>query len=45
VAGFEALLDNEVQGAVNIASGTAVPIRSILLTIAELVDWSAVPIC
>jgi nucleoside-diphosphate-sugar epimerase len=35
--GFAALVDSDVRGAVNVASGAAVPIRSVLLTIAELV--------
>jgi nucleoside-diphosphate-sugar epimerase len=35
--GFAALLDSEVRGAVNIASGAAVPVRSILEEIAGVV--------
>jgi nucleoside-diphosphate-sugar epimerase len=50
VAGaFVALLDSDVEGAVNIASGTAVPVREIVTLIAQaagredLVRWGALP--
>ena len=39
--GFAALLDSDVRGAVNIASGTAVPVRSILEEIAQLIGGAA----
>jgi nucleoside-diphosphate-sugar epimerase len=48
-AGFVALLENEVRGAVNIASGKAVPLKDVVYTIADqlgrrdLVRLGAIP--
>jgi nucleoside-diphosphate-sugar epimerase len=46
---FVALLDSDVEGAVNIGAGTAVPVREVVSTIAaaagrpELVRWGEIP--
>lgn len=48
-AAFAALLASEISGAVNIASGTAMPVRDVVLTAARhagdpgLLDWGARP--